>query len=192
MKFDTKRFIIRAYRKSDFEAWRKAHEAALPKQNEFDEEKKSPKELTAAAFTKFLRKNEKFRRDKVIFHFGVFEKKTGRLMGSLLFAFVLRFNVQSARISYFVFNNFWKRGYGSEIVEGGLQYAFRKLKLHRVEAEIQPGNRASIALAKHLGFQAEGLRRGAVYFDRRWNDHMVFAVLAEDKGLKVTKPKILR
>jgi [ribosomal protein S5]-alanine N-acetyltransferase len=192
VEFSSKRFVMRPYSLKDYQAWRLAYEAAMPKQNEFDEEKKEGKELTRAAFAKFVAKNKRFRRDKVIYHYGVFEKKTGRLMGFVLLALVLRFNVQSARVSYAVFNNYWKRGYGREIVEAALQYSFRKLKLHRIEAEILPGNRASMALAKALGFQPEGVRRGAVYFNRKWHDHLVYAVLAEDKGVKNPKPVIMR
>ena|SRR3990167_1359392 len=113
-------------------------------------------------------------------------------MGFVLLALVTRFNVQSARISYFIFNNYWKHGYGKEMVNAAVEFAFRRLNLHRLEAEILPGNRASIGLVKSLGFQYEGIRRGAVYFDRKWHDHAIFALLAEDRGLKNCKPKIFR
>ncbi len=190
MQFSSKRFVIRLYRTSDYKKWRQAHEDAWPKQNEFDQEKKTAKELTRGAFAKFLKKNKNFQKQDVLYHFGVFEKRTGRLMGYIIFALIARFNVQSVRISYSVFNNYWKHGYGREIVEAALLFAFRKLKLHRVEAEILPTNRASIALVKSLKFQLEGLRRSAVYFDRKWHDHLVFAVLPEDRGLKSTKPNL--
>lgn len=189
-QFMSKRFVIRPYLLSDYSAWKSAYEAALPKQNEFDLEKKSPAELKKSEYAKFVKQNAKFRKSEVIHHFGVFEKKTGRLMGFVLLALVMRFNVQSARISYTVFNNYWKRGYGREIADAALGYSFRSLKLHRIEAEILPHNRASIALAKSLGFQSEGIRRGAVYFNRKWNDHSIFAILAEDKGFKAAKPSI--
>lgn len=190
--FSSKRFNMRFYRLSDYRAWRAAHEAAGPKQNEFDGEKKQAKELTLQEFRKFLARDKGHRRDKVIYHFAVFEKKTGRLMGYVMLALILRFNVQSARISYVLFNNYWKHGFGREIVEAALQFSFRKLKLHRIEAEIQPGNRASLGLVKALGFQPEGVRRGAVYFDHAWHDHLVYALLAEDRGVKNTRPVILR
>lgn len=183
---------MRLYRSSDYVAWKAAYEAMLPKQSEFDEEKKGAKELSRAGFAKFLAKNRKFVRDGVIYHFGAFEKKTGRLVGSVMIALPVRFNVQSARISYAVFNNYWKHGYGKELALAAAVFAFRKLKLHRLEAEIQPHNRISVSVAKAIGFQYEGLRRAAVYFNRKWNDHLVFALLAEDLGMKSAKPSILR
>ena len=61
-----------------------------------------------------------------------------------------------------------------------LKHAFGKLKLHRVEANIQPGNRASIALAKKCGFVREGLSRRMLKVRGRWKDHERWALLAED------------
>lgn len=192
LEFESKRFRMRLFRRSDYPAWRAAHEAMLPKQNEFDAEKKSGKELSRTEFGKFLKRAAGFARDGLIYHFGVFEKKTGRLVGNVLIALPVRFNVQSARLSYVVFNNYWKHGFGKEFVSAAVVFSFRKLKLHRLEAEIQPHNHASIGLAKSLGFQFEGVRRGAVYFDRKWHDHVIYAILAEDIGVKNTKPVILR
>lgn len=192
LQFESKRFYMRPLRISDYETWKAAHLSAQTKQNEFDQERKSISDLTKKEFRKFLNKNETFQKENVIYYFGIFEKKTGRLLGNILFAFILRFNVQSARISYALFNNYWKHGFGKEAVSSAADFAFKKLKLHRVEAEIQPHNRASIALVKSIGFQSEGLRRGAVFFNRKWHDHMIYALLAEDKGIKDARPKILR
>lgn len=190
LSFESKQFQLRLYRASDFRAWRNAYEAMDPKQNEFDLEKKTARELSKAAFLKFLRKNEKLAKAGSVYHFGVFEKSTGRLMGFVLIALVLRFNVQSARLSYTIFNNYWKHGYGRDAAEAAIQFAFTKLKLHRLEAEILPHNRKSLALAKSLGFQYEGLRRQAIYFDGKWHDHAVYSLLAEDRGIKSTKPSV--
>lgn len=60
-----------------------------------------------------------------------------------------------------------------------LDYAFRQLRLHRLEAKIQPGNVASIALVERLGFQREGYCRRYLKLGR-WRDHQRWAILAED------------
>lgn len=188
--FESLRFEMRLYKSHDYAQWKKAHESMLPKQNEFDQDLKKPSETTRAAFQKFLKQNRDFEKKGVIYQYGIFEKKTGRLMGFVLIGLVLRFNVQSARLSYAVFNNYWKHGYGREAVAATIQFAFSKMKLHRIEAEILPHNRASIALVKGLGFQFEGIRRGAVFFQRKWHDHSIFALLAEDVGMKKVKPEV--
>ena len=188
--FESKRFSIRLFKKSDYKAWCAAYESMFAKQNDFDEDKKNKKDLTLAKFHKFLKKTEQFEKRGDIYHFGVFEKRTGRLMGQILFALVIRYNVQSARLSYNIFNNYWKHGYGKEVVDAALKFGFLKMHLHRIELEILPNNRASIGLAKSLGFQYEGIRRGAVYLNQKWLDHAIYAHLAEDYGIKNTKPKI--
>ena len=190
LEFQTKRFLIRTYRASDYAKWKSAHLAMFPKQNEFDQDLKRASELTREAFQKLLAQQEIYRKQGLIYHFGIFEKRTGRLMGYVLLALVMRFNVQSARISYAIFNNYWKHGYGKEAVQASIDFAFRRLKLHRLEAEILPHNHASVALVRGLRFQFEGVRRGAVYFNRRWHDHSVYALLAEDWGIRGMRPSI--
>lgn len=190
LHYSTKRFVLRPFEASDYKAWRAAHEAQLPKQNEFDEEKKTAKELSRVQYNKMLKRFRGFLNKGVIYPYAIFEKKTGRQMGFVLISLVIRFNVQSARIAYTIFNNYWKHGYGYEVANASIEYAFRKMKLHRLEAEILPHNRASIALAKSLGMQYEGIRKRAVYFEQKWHDHAVYAITAEDRGIKNTKPRI--
>jgi ribosomal-protein-alanine N-acetyltransferase len=58
--------------------------------------------------------------------------------------------------------------------------AFTYHGLHRLEANIQPDNRASIQLVQRLGFRREGLSRRYLKIGGRWRDHERWAMLAED------------
>jgi len=58
--------------------------------------------------------------------------------------------------------------------------AFGALKLHRVEANVQPHNAASIALVRKLGFRHEGRSPRYLKIGGRWRDHERFALLAEE------------
>jgi ribosomal-protein-alanine N-acetyltransferase len=60
-----------------------------------------------------------------------------------------------------------------------LRQARLKLKLHRLEANIQPGNRASIALARSCGFVREGFSRRYLKICGKWRDHERWAILLE-------------
>ncbi|NUM87967.1 MAG: GNAT family N-acetyltransferase [Bdellovibrionales bacterium] len=187
--FRTGRFLVRPFQAGDYARWKAAYLAQFPKQNEFDEDPKRARELTRLEFAKMLRKHRRFRQDRVIYWYAVVERKTGRLVGQVLLALVERYNVQSARISYFIFNNYWKHGFGHEVADGVVEFAFRRLKLHRLDAEILPGNRASVALARRIGMQPEGVRRRAVYVKGRWRDHLIWAITAEDRGI-VMRPLV--
>jgi ribosomal-protein-alanine N-acetyltransferase len=61
-----------------------------------------------------------------------------------------------------------------------LQVAFRVLKLHRLEANVQPTNRRSLALVRRAGFVREGYSRRYVRVAGDWRDHVRMALLVEE------------
>jgi ribosomal-protein-alanine N-acetyltransferase len=73
---------------------------------------------------------------------------------------------------------------GLELV---LRVAFRRLKLHRVEANVQPSNTRSLALVRRAGFVREGYSRRYVRIAGRWRDHVRMALLVEDWRARRTK-----
>ncbi len=86
----------------------------------------------------------------------------------------------SAYLGYYAFVPFAGRGYMREGLPLTLRHAFGALGLHRVEANIQPGNQASIALARGAGFRLEGFSPRYLKIGGRWRDHERWAILAED------------
>jgi ribosomal-protein-alanine N-acetyltransferase len=59
-------------------------------------------------------------------------------------------------------------------------HAFDTMKLHRLEANIQPANARSKALVKRLGFRREGMSPRYLKINGRWRDHERWAILSED------------
>ena len=104
----------------------------------------------------------------------------GAIVGSLALSQIFRGNFQSAYLGYQIAEPFAGRGYMTEALQLALRYAFRELDLHRVEANIQPENKASLALVRRAGFVREGYSRRYLKIGGRWRDHERWALLREE------------
>jgi ribosomal-protein-alanine N-acetyltransferase len=109
----------------------------------------------------------------------------GRIVGAMNLSEIVRGIFRSAYLGYYVGEPYAGRGYMTEALGLLLGQAFGPLRLHRIEANIQPGNTASIALVRRAGFVKEGYSRRYLKICGRWRDHERWAILAEDwKGRK--------
>jgi ribosomal-protein-alanine N-acetyltransferase len=104
----------------------------------------------------------------------------GMIVGFFNLSQIVRRSLQSAYLGYAVGKPFAGLGYMREGMELVLRHAFTDLRLHRVEANIQPGNHASIALARGAGFRREGFSPRYLKIGGRWRDHERWAILADD------------
>jgi [ribosomal protein S5]-alanine N-acetyltransferase len=102
------------------------------------------------------------------------------IMGFFNLSHITRGLLQSAYLGYAVGKPFAGQAYMSEGIELVLRHAFLTLRLHRIEANIQPGNHASLALARGAGFRREGFSPRYLKIGGRWRDHERWAILAED------------
>jgi ribosomal-protein-alanine N-acetyltransferase len=112
--------------------------------------------------------------------FLIIHRHTGTLVGVINVNNLIRGDFQSAFLGYYGFLPHAGQGLMYEGMQLVLRHAFGKLKLHRLEANIQPGNQASIALARKCGFVREGLSRRYLKICGRWKDHERWALLSED------------
>ncbi|MGH2867259.1 MAG: GNAT family N-acetyltransferase [Solirubrobacteraceae bacterium] len=104
----------------------------------------------------------------------------GAIMGFFNLSQIVRRGFQSAYLGYAVGEPFAGRGYMRGGLELVLRYAFTTLRLHRVEANIQPSNTRSLSLAQGAGFRREGFSPRYLKIGGRWRDHERWAILAED------------
>ena len=104
----------------------------------------------------------------------------GELVGVVNLNEIVRGGFQSAYLGYYLFEPFTGRGYMSEALALVLARAFRKYRLHRVEANIQPDNTASIRLVQRLGFRLEGVSPRYLKIGGRWRDHERWALTREE------------
>lgn len=86
--------------------------------------------------------------------------------------------LRSGYLGYYAFAGHERQGFMREGLGAVVAQAFARLRLHRLEANIQPGNAASLALARACGFQREGYSPRYLKIGGRWRDHERWAILA--------------
>lgn len=110
----------------------------------------------------------------------IVRRSDGAVMGAVNLSQIIRGPLQQAFMGYHIGAPFAGQGYASEGVGLALDLAFTRLELHRVEANIQPGNTPSIALVQRLGFTREGFSKRYLFIAGAWRDHERWAILADD------------
>jgi ribosomal-protein-alanine N-acetyltransferase len=108
-------------------------------------------------------------------------RESGEIVGVLIISQIVRGAFQSAFLGYYAHQRHAGNGYMREAMDQTLDHAFRRLALHRLEVNIQPANRASIALARSAGFRLEGFSPRYLLIGGQWRDHERFAITADDR-----------
>ncbi|MGW5421595.1 GNAT family N-acetyltransferase [Streptomyces sp. NPDC003943] len=111
--------------------------------------------------------------------FLVCDTADGSIAGFININNIVRGGFLSGALGYGAFAHAAGRGLLTEGLGLVLAYAFGPLGLHRLEANIQPGNTASRALVRRAGFRLEGFSPAMLFIDGAWRDHERWAITAE-------------
>ncbi|WP_327085058.1 GNAT family N-acetyltransferase [Nonomuraea sp. NBC_01738] len=129
---------------------------------------------TPEEFRAFLRR---FDDPEAARSFVIVIRETGELAGSVNINSIIRGRFQNGSLGYAAFGPSAGKGYMTEGVGQVVRYAFEELRLHRLEAQIQPGNLPSSRLVERLGFTYEGSSPSLLFVDGEWRDHDRWAIL---------------
>lgn len=135
-----------------------------------------PNPFGPAAFERFLRGARSQRARRLL----VCRREDGAIVGRVTLGEICRGFFQSAYMGYWVGSAFAGRGYMSDGIPLVVGHAFTDLELHRIEANIQPDNEASIALIRRCGFRREGYSPAYLKIGGTWCDHERWAITAEE------------
>ncbi len=102
------------------------------------------------------------------------------LIGCINLNEIVRGALQSAYMGYYVFSPYEGKGLMSQAMRLVIIEAFSVLKLHRLEANIQPDNERSLNLVRSIGFRHEGYAENYLQINGSWQDHERFAITAEE------------
>jgi RimJ/RimL family protein N-acetyltransferase len=104
---------------------------------------------------------------------------TGELMGTTTLFRIDR-DHRRAEIGFALGSRWWGQGWGSATVARIATYAFQALGLHRLEADVDPRNAASLRVLERLGFRREGLLRARYHVAGEIQDSVLLGLLSDE------------
>ena len=118
-------------------------------------------------------------RQKTLFQWGIALAADDRVIGT---STLFRLDEQSRRaeIGYILDRRQWGKGLASEALTALLDFAFREMNLHRIEADIEPRNAASVKIIERLGFVREGFLRERWIVGNEVQDSLFYGLLRSD------------
>jgi len=140
-------------------------------------------ELTKGAFRRRLKRYQREARLDSAYAFFVFRAEDDSLMGGCTLSNVRRGVAQCCALGYWIGEHFARQGYMYDAVMALLPFIFRTLGMHRIEAACLPSNEASQNLLIKAGFRQEGVARRYLQIAGDWQDHVLFALLADEARL---------
>jgi ribosomal-protein-alanine N-acetyltransferase len=103
-----------------------------------------------------------------------------RIIGRIALGGVLRGAFQNAYLGYWIDEHHQGRGLMTEAVCAATSFAFSAAELHRIQAAVMPRNVGSMRVLEKAGYRREGMAERYLCIAGRWEDHVLFAVTAEE------------
>jgi ribosomal-protein-alanine N-acetyltransferase len=138
-------------------------------------------DLTRSAFRSRVKRYIRDIESDSAYPFFVFNAADDVLMGAMTLSNVRRGVAQAGSVGYWIGSPFVRQGHMTAALTALVPFAFGHLHLHRLEAACIPVNQASIRLLTKCGFRQEGLARRYLKINGRWEDHLLFGRLADDR-----------
>ena len=116
---------------------------------------------------------------RTLFQWGLARRTDDRVLGTLtLFGFSAAH--RRAEVGYALGRAHWGRGYVSEALDAALRFAFETLALHRLEADVDPRNPASMRVLERAGFTREGFLRERYHVHGEVQDAVYYGLLRRE------------
>jgi ribosomal-protein-alanine N-acetyltransferase len=175
-----RRVTLRPLRAGDYRAWLEVRTRAREWLVHWEPRRAGGPYLTEdrSSFVARCSMRERDRQVGAAYGFGIFVGRS--FVGEINLSSIQRGAAQSAYLGYWVDEAHAGRGYVPESCVVVFRFAFDELGLHRVQVAVIPRNRPSRRVAEKLGLIEEGVARGYLEIDGVWEDHLRYAITAED------------
>ncbi|HEX6098824.1 MAG TPA: GNAT family N-acetyltransferase [Thermoanaerobaculia bacterium] len=117
---------------------------------------------------------------KTLFQWGVARREDDLVIGTCTLH-ALSAEHRRAELGYAIGRAYWGQGYGSEAAGAAVRFAFDSLDLHRLEADVDPRNHASIRCLERLGFRREGYARERYHLYGTVHDAVLYGLLRGER-----------
>jgi ribosomal-protein-alanine N-acetyltransferase len=140
-------------------------------------------DLTRFAFRRRVRRYAQEIREDASYAFFVFRSRDDELLGGVTLSNVRRGVAQACSLGYWMGARHAGQGLMTRAVRAVTPFVFDTLRLHRLEAACMPHNGASVRVLEKAGFKREGFARRYLCIAGVWQDHVLYAMLADDPRL---------
>lgn len=171
--------ILRHPRLEDYTAWTELRAASRTFLSPF-EPVWPEDDLERPAFRRRVERHDLEAEQGLAHAFYIFRGSDDALLGGVNLSHIRRGVMQAASLGYWMGAPHAGQGIMTRAVGVLMPFAFRTLKLHRIEAACLPHNAPSIHLLEKVGFTREGYARKYLNIAGSWQDHLLFALLGED------------
>lgn len=117
----------------------------------------------------------------------IFENVNRQLVGGITIGNIRYGVAQTAQVGYWMGERHAGKGYMQDAMEALISHAFGAMRLHRIEAACIPTNARSIHVLQKVGFTREGLLRSYLRINGVWQDHFIYALIADDRRASETR-----
>lgn len=140
---------------------------------------RSPEFLTTEYWTNSIqRAHDEWNEEKTL-RLHLYLKETDQLIGTATFSHLERGPFQNCRLGASMAERFQGKGYMTEALSAAIQYVFKELNYHRIEAGHMLNNKGSGRVLEKLGFTLIGISEKHVCINGKWEDHTVMSLVNE-------------
>jgi ribosomal-protein-alanine N-acetyltransferase len=179
LRLETKQLYLRCPRQQDWRAWAglraESRDFLIPWEPTWSHDA-----LTRGGFRRRLKLYADEARQGGGYSFLIFRRLDDALLGGVTMTNLRRGVCQAVTLGYWIGAPYARHGYMYEALGAVVPFAFGELNLNRLEAACLPDNAASRALLLKLGFGEEGYARQYLRINGNWQDHLLFALVAND------------
>jgi len=134
---------------------------------------------------KIIKKNMQYVASGTAILWGIALRDSNRLIGTCTIFRISQQN-KNGEAGFILNRAHWGKGLMTEAMGSVLDYTFNDLDFHRLEADTDPKNLASLALLKKLGFQREGYFRERWFVHGKWHDSVMLGLLRNEYFVAVS------